>query len=237
MPTLLVTGANRGLGLEFVRQYGADGWRVHAICRAPSNAADLDAVAAESSGRVSIHAADVSDLASIDAVAETLAGEALDVVINNAGVYAPAAARRDSVGQGLDDMDFDFWQAALRINTLAPFKVAQAFRAHLAASDQRKLVTVSSAMGSIELTDDGYYAYRSSKAAVNMVMAVLARELAAEGIIVGLFSPGWVRTRMGGPTANLSVEESISGLRDQIARLTLERSGRFFRHDGSPLPW
>ncbi len=237
MSTLLVSGANRGLGLELVRQYEADGWRIHAGCRDPEAAEELSALAAQSTGRVSIHALDVSDFAAIDALAGTLRGEPIDVVVNNAGIYAPAAAQRDSGGQALDDMDFGFWQTALRVNTLAPFKMAQAFRGHLAASQQRKLVTISSGMGSVELAEEGFYAYRSSKAAVNMVMAILARELAPDRIIVGVFSPGWVRTRMGGPTANLSVEESISGLREQIARLTLEDSGQFRRHDGSSLPW
>ena len=237
MSILLVTGANRGLGLELVRQYAADGWRIHAGCRDPKAAVELADIAGRSEGRVSSHALDVSDFASIEALAAKLKGEPLDVVINNAGVYAPAVAQRDSGGQTLGDMDYEFWQLALRVNTLAPFKMAQTFRGHLAKSEQRKLVTISSAMGSIGLTEEGYHAYRSSKAAVNMVMAVLAKELAADGISVGLFSPGWVRTRMGGPTAHLSVEESVAGLRAQIDALTLERSGHFLRHDGSELPW
>jgi len=231
-----VTGANRGLGLEFVRQYAAEGWEVVACCREPAAAAELASLARDATG-VELAALDVTDFAAIDALASSLAGRSLDLLLSNAGLYTRSPGRRDDTGQAFGEMDYAAWERVLRVNTLAPFKLAEAFADHVAASDQRKIAIVTSGMGSIERTSGGFYAYRSSKAAVNMVAANLARDLRPRGIRVALLSPGWVRTRMGGPAASLAPEESVRGMRRQIDELEAESSGRFLSWDGSEIPW
>jgi NAD(P)-dependent dehydrogenase (short-subunit alcohol dehydrogenase family) len=236
VPTVLVTGASRGLGLELVRQYAGDDWRVHACCR-DRPAADLDAVVAGSNGRVQAHVLDVTDFDAVDALARRLSGEPIDVLLNNAGRYTPHPGQRDDRGQSLGNMDYEVWSEMLRVNALAPFKMTEAFLEHLATSDQRKLVVVSSDMASIQNTRGGFHAYRSSKAALNMLMASLAHELRGRGILVGILSPGWVRTRMGGPRAPVSVQGAAHGLRERIAALEPTSSGRFVRYDGSAVPW
>lgn len=236
MPRVLVTGANRGLGLELARQYSAEGWEVLACCREPAAATELRGLAG-GTGRVEPLALDVADLAAIDALAERLAGRPIDVLLANAGVYSVTPGRRDDAGQTLGDMDYEAWERMLRVNTVAPFKLAEALADDVAASEQKKIAIVTSGMGSIERTPGGFYAYRTSKAAVNMVGASLARDLAPRGILVALLSPGWVRTRMGGPSASLSPEESVRGMRARIAELDAARSGRFLKWDGSELPW
>jgi NAD(P)-dependent dehydrogenase (short-subunit alcohol dehydrogenase family) len=159
------------------------------------------------------------------------------VLVNNAGVYSVNQGRRDDVGQTFGDMDYAAWERVLRVNAMAPFKLAEAFVEHVASSDQKKIAIVSSGMGSIAAAPGGFYAYRSSKAALNMVAASLARDLAPRGIRVALLSPGWVRTRMGGPSASLSPEESVRGMRARIAELDDESTGHFLSWDGSELPW
>lgn len=228
MTTVLITGANRGLGLEFTRQYSADGATVLAACRAPSEG--LTTVAAGSDGRVRVVALDVADHASVDAAAAALSGTAIDVVINNAGIYGPAK-------QTADEIDFEGWARALAVNAMAPLKVAQAFKPHLIAGADRKLITITSRMGSIAEAGGGFYAYRSSKAAVNMVMHQIGREWARHGIITAVLHPGWVKTDMGGPGADLEPAVAIASLRKVIAGLTSEQSGAFFNYDGAPLPW
>lgn len=235
MPSVLITGANRGLGLELARQYSAEGWEVLACCREPAAAADLRALA--DGGQVEPLALDVSDFEATDALAARLDGRPIDVLLANAGLYSVTPGRRDDTGQRLGDMDYDAWERVLRVNTLAPFKLAEAFADAVAASDQKKIAIVTSGMGSIAGTPGGFYAYRSSKAAVNMVGASLARDLAPRGILVALISPGWVRTRMGGSSAELSPEESVRGVRARIAELDSARSGRFASWDGSQRPW
>jgi NAD(P)-dependent dehydrogenase (short-subunit alcohol dehydrogenase family) len=237
MPTVLITGANRGLGLELARQYAADGWRVLACSRQP-DAEALDAIEQEH-GDVSRHALEVTDAASIAALASSLHGTAVDVLLNVAGVmHRRAVATEGSARAAFGGFDYDDWTRVLAVNVLAPVRVAEAFLEHVAASDQRKIVTLSSELGSIGANETGgLYAYRSSKAAVNAVMKSMAIDLAPRGIIAVPMHPGWVRTDMGGPKAPLSAEESASGMRRVIAGLTLDDSGRFLQYDGEELPW
>jgi len=236
MPTVLVTGANRGLGLEFVRQYAADGWTVHAACRDPDHAVELGELAQSHVG-LQPQRLEVTDADSVRRLATALRGQPIDVLINNAGVFGPKRSDEHDPGQVFGSIDFDAWMHVVRVNTLAPLRVAQAFIDQVAASTQRKIVTVSSNMGSIAGTPGGYYAYRSSKAAVNMVMACLARDVAACGVAVGLYCPGWVRTDMGGPQAELDPQTSIAALRRRIAELDLGSSGRLWSYDGSEIAW
>jgi NAD(P)-dependent dehydrogenase (short-subunit alcohol dehydrogenase family) len=230
MPTVLVTGANRGLGLEFVRQYAAEGASVHACARAPAAAEALQEIARRNSSQVHLHALDIADFGRIEALGRELADVPVDILLNNAGIYGPRQ-------QNVDAMDFAGWAEAFTINTMAPFKMAQTFRSHLRRGRQRKLVTISSQMGSIHDNNGGYYAYRSSKAAVNAVVKGLAHDLAAEGIIAVALHPGWVRTDMGGSAAPLLPEESVAHMRRLIAGLGPHDSGRFLRHDGTAIAW
>ncbi|HXB53838.1 MAG TPA: SDR family oxidoreductase [Vicinamibacteria bacterium] len=236
MPTILITGANRGLGLEFVRQYAAEGWEVHACCRSPQGADELRALAA-TRARFRVHALDVADFPQIDALAHDLAGTALDVLLNNAGIFGPRLRAGGDRGQFFGAVDFEAWAQVMRVNTMAPLKMAEAFVEHVSASEQQKIITLGSSMGSIAETSGGFYAYRSSKAAVNMVMASLARDLAGRGIKVAVLCPGWVRTDMGGPDAPVNKEDSVRGLRRLIAGLTAQRSGTFTHYDGSAVAW
>jgi NAD(P)-dependent dehydrogenase (short-subunit alcohol dehydrogenase family) len=226
MPTVLITGANRGLGLEFARQYAAEGWRVHACCRHPDKAAELKAV----EGEVVSHKLDVTDGLQVGSLSRGLADEAIDLLINNAGVYEEH--------RSFEDTDVDEWLEVLKINTLAPFRMARRFADHLARSGLKTLVNVSSGLGSIAMNDGGgSYPYRSSKAALNMVVKGLSVDLAGRGIIVVAFAPGWVETDMGGAGAELTPEVSIGALRQSIAALTQADSGRFMNRHGEDLPW
>lgn len=226
MPTVLITGANRGIGLEFARQYAADGWRVLACCRKPAAADELKAV----DGNVEIFSLDVTD----DLAVRGLAGEydlPIDVVINNAGIYGPRGAEAGNI----DDED---WDRVMRTNVYAPLKVAAAFKPHLARGERKLLVNISSRMGSIgDNTSGGNYPYRSSKAALNQVMKSLAVEWQPDGIAVLLFHPGWVQTDMGGESASITPEQSVTGLRRTIDSAGIRDTGRFVSYDGSDIPW
>ena len=231
MSTVLVTGASRGLGLEFARQYAAEGWKVYAACRAPADAAALQKLEAGSGGHVEAITLDVTDGASVRAAAAELAGIPIDLLINNAGIGSPRQ-------QKLGSLDYAAWQRVLDTNTLGPMRVSEAFLANVEKGQQKKIVTITSGMGSIEDNGSGgSYAYRSSKAAVNMVVKSLSIDLAARGITCIVMSPGWVRTDMGGPGGQLSPEQSISAMRKVIAHLKPGDSGKFFNHNGKQYPW
>ncbi len=229
MPVVLVTGANRGIGLEFVRQYLADGWRVIACCREPLNASSLIMLAATSGGRLSIRELDVTDFGQIERLAEALGDEAIDILINNAGFYPHGS---------FGDTDYEDWALAFRINAMAPLKMAESFVAQVGRSRLRKIVTLSSKMGSIaDNGSGGSYPYRASKVAANMVMKSLAIDLKPLGIAVTTLHPGWVLTDMGGPNALITPEQSVRGMRRVIDELDLEHAGRFVAYDGQAIPW
>ena len=230
MPSALITGANRGLGLEFARQYLGDGWQVYAACRDPASASELHRLA-ENNDKLRILAMDVTDPASIHAAATELDGQAIDLLLNNAGVIGPR-------GQAIGNIDYDAWAEVLAVNTMGPMRVSEGFVEHVARSDRKLIVTLTSGMGSIaDNSSGGSIVYRSSKAAVNMVMRSLAIDLAPRGITCAVVNPGWVRTDMGGPNATLEPSESISALRRLIATLGPEQSGKFFNHTGREYPW
>ncbi len=226
MPTVLMTGANRGLGLEFARSYATDGWRVHACCRHPEKAKALKAV----EGDLVVHKLDVTDGLRVAGLARELADDAIDVLLNNAGVYGPRS--------GFGETDFDDWLDVLKINTIAPLRMAERFVEHVARSERKLIVSVSSGMGSIAMNDaGGHYPYRASKAALNMVVKGLSADLAARGIIAVALSPGWVQTDMGGSSAELTPEESVAGMRAVIDGLTPADNGRFLNYQGEDRPW
>jgi len=231
MSTVLITGANRGLGLEFTRQYSAAGWHVRACCRTPENAQALQVLASSLPDRISVQALDVSDLNAIDALAQQLRDTPIDLIINNAGIYPD---RRGGFGH----TDYDAWMMAFLVNTMAPMKITEAFISNLERGTGKTVATVSSKMGSLDdNTSGGCYLYRSSKAAVNMVVKSLSLDLAPRGIRAVVLHPGWVQTDMGGPNALITAEKSVAGMRGVIDRLTREDSGRFISFDGTGVAW
>jgi NAD(P)-dependent dehydrogenase (short-subunit alcohol dehydrogenase family) len=176
-------------------------------------------------------AMDVTDPASIDAAAIELNGQAIDLLLNNAGIIGPR-------GQTIGNIHYDAWKEVLDVNTVGPMRVSEAFVDHVARSDRKLIVTLTSGMGSIaDNTSGGSILYRSSKAAVNMVTRSLAIDLAPRGITCVVINPGWVRTDMGGANATLEPSESISRMRRIIANLGPEQSGKFLNHTGSEYPW
>ncbi len=232
MKTALITGANRGIGLEFCRQYAADGWRVLACSRYPEQSDELNRLASRNPELIKVHALDVADHVEIDRLGQILADESIDLLINNAGIYP------DSDKSGFGHTDYAEWIQAFRINTMAPLKMAETFAAQIARGKQKTIVTITSKMGSIsDNSGGGSYLYRSSKAAVNMVVKSLAIDLKPLGITAVVFHPGWVRTDMGGPNAMISPEQSVSGMRHVISGLAPADSGKFFAYDGQPIPW
>lgn len=229
--TILVTGAGRGIGLELARQYAHAGWRVFACCRSPEQADTLTRLAGESNGLLTVHRLEVTDTDRINALAEELRAEHVDILINNAGTDRPER-------QGFGQVDEKDWIEAFRVNTIAPLKMAEAFVAPVARSERRIIAVMSSMMGSIKDNfSGGYYAYRSTKAAVNMVVKNLSIDLKRFGIIAVALHPGWVKTKIGGPAATLSPRESVAGLHKVLAALKPEDSGRFLTYEGRELPW
>jgi len=230
MPSIIITGANRGLGLEFARQYAEAGWRVYAGCREPHCAGDLHDLA-RTHPKVSYHGVDVRDHKQIDALAGDLAHEKIDILLNNAGIY-------HDHGESFGHLDYDAWTESFRVNTLAAAKMAEAFFLHIARSEKRLIVAITSLMGSIaDNGSGGYYPYRSSKAALNAVMKSLSIDLKPKKIGALILHPGWVKTDMGGPNAEITPEISVRGMRKVIDDFTMNDTGKFFSYDGKELPW
>jgi NAD(P)-dependent dehydrogenase (short-subunit alcohol dehydrogenase family) len=199
--------------------------------RCYSSRGDVE-LAAQYPDHVHIHELDVTDLAQIEHLSKTLAGEAIDLLMNNAGIYPLG----DSKGFG--HTDCEEWMHAFKVNTMAPLKMAEAFVRQVAKSEKKIIATISSKMGSIDdNTGGGSYLYRSSKAAVNMVVHNLSLDLTSDGITVVVLNPGWVLTDMGGPNAMIPVEQSVAGLRKVIGKLTLADSGKFLNYDGVEIAW
>jgi NAD(P)-dependent dehydrogenase (short-subunit alcohol dehydrogenase family) len=231
MPSALITGANRGIGLEFAKQYLADGWRVYATCRDPNSASELRQLADKSGDKLRILALNVTDPASVKAAAAELDGQAIDLLLNNAGVGGVR-------GQTIGNIDYEAWAKVLDANTMGPMRVSEAFVDHVARSKRKLIVTLTSGMGSIaDNTSGGSVPYRSSKAAVNMVMRSLAIDLAPRGITCVVVNPGWVRTDMGGPHATQTTTESVTMLRRLIETLGPAQSGKFFNYNGREYAW
>ena len=213
MRRILITGSNRGLGLAWVRQCAGRGWRVFATCRDPDSAADLRDLA-DQGASVSMHRLDVTDPRQIGDLAQTLRGEAIDLLVNNAGVYFERWGQ-DPIGR----IRFDDWEETFRVNTLGPMRVTEALLPNLARGERPLVLAISSHMGSIaDIDAPRDYAYRSSKAALNAAMHGLAHELKLSGIGVLLLHPGWVRTRMGGSAASISPEGSVRSMLSLVDR-------------------
>lgn len=230
--TVLITGSNRGLGLEFTKQYAEAGWEVIACCRNPQESDELLQLATQHKGVINLHRLDIADFAQIDKLAVELVGQEIDVLLNNAGIYP------DANSGSFGATNYEAWAHAFRVNTMAPLKMAETFSSHVARSTQKKIVCITSKMGSIaDNTSGGHYLYRSSKTALNMTVKSLAIDLAPRGITTIVLHPGWVQTDMGGYNAPTTPTQSIAGMRQVIERITLKDSGKFYGFDGQEIPW
>ncbi len=241
--TVLITGANRGIGLELARQYASkDGgtWTVIATARDLASADDLQALFS-AHGNIKLEALDVSDHASIDALAAKLKGTAIDVLINNAGIGGGTRAQQ-TIGQ----LDYANIASTYATNAIGPLKMTEAFIEHVAASQEKKVIVITSGTASLTNAKPGpyftaLYAYRMSKTAVNMAMRLLAADLAPRGITVGIFGPGMVETRIlwdsGYKGMGISPEQSVAGVINNIDNLSPESTGKYVLHNGTELPW
>ncbi|MBK8979035.1 MAG: SDR family oxidoreductase [Planctomycetes bacterium] len=226
---VVVTGANRGLGLAFTRHYLQQGSHVLASARDLDAADDLTALAASHRGHATLERLDVADPASVEAFAGCLPFEEIDLLINNAGVYGGEEPR-------ISDVDPEQLLVTLQVNAVGPLHVTKLLWPRLARN--ARVVHVTSLMGSIsDDTSGGRYGYRMSKAALNMMVRNLGHEAAERGVVTFAIHPGWVRTDMGGPSAPLSIDESIASMVETIAQVGPERNGAFVDRDGEPLPW
>jgi len=214
LPTILITGAGRGLGLELARQYAADGWQVIGTERNPKAKTVLD----------------VTDPKQVKKLAADLKGKPIDVLFCNAGIYGPQ-------DMALGKLDYKAWEDVLRVNLLGAAAVTEALVENVAASERKVIAMMSSRLGSIAEASGSSFLYATSKAALNALAKGLSVTLASRGISVVALSPGWVRTDMGGKGAPLAPESSVRGLRQVIAGLKPADSGKFLSHDGSVIPW
>ncbi|MBM4204621.1 MAG: SDR family oxidoreductase [Gammaproteobacteria bacterium] len=231
MNTVLITGSARGIGFELCRQYAEAGDRVFATCRSPANATRLNALAASTAGRLTIHAMDVADSASVKTCRRSIGDTPIDVLINNAGIWGGLAT------QVFANMDYDNWAHELNVMAMGPFRVIQAFMPNVLAGQQKKIVTISSQTGAHAYDHVIGYSYASAKAAVNRLMTGLATEFRDRGVIIVPLHPGWVKTEMAGDVADISPEESAAGVRRTIAGMTLADTGTFLKWTGDIHPW
>jgi NAD(P)-dependent dehydrogenase (short-subunit alcohol dehydrogenase family) len=230
MPTLFITGANRGIGLALTQQYLEADWQVVATCRNPDNADELNQLAADFDS-LSIKPLEVTQASAIDSLVTSLDGRPVDILINNAGVYGQSNSY-------FGNTNTEQWLDALNTNTIAPIKIMEALVDNIAASEKRIIASMSSKMGSMDDNGSGgSYVYRSTKAALNAVMVSAAHDLKPRGITTVILHPGWVRTDMGGPNGEISTAESAAHLRNILAKVSLENAGDFYDIDGSIIPW
>ena len=230
MPTVLVTGANRGLGLEFIKQFSQLGWEVIATCRDLANAVEASALA-DIANNLTLYPLEATDADSIAELAATLQGRSIDLLLLNAGVLSERSSK-------LGDLDQADFLQSMSVNTVTPALMIQAFREHVCASDRKLIVGMSSILGSIAgNSEGGLYSYRASKAGLNAVLMSAANDLRSEGVTVLAMHPGWVQTDMGGENATITTAVSVKGMVGVIDSLTPADSGRFLGYDGSEIPW
>ncbi|MDH5354610.1 MAG: SDR family oxidoreductase [Gammaproteobacteria bacterium] len=229
-PTILITGANRGIGLTLTGQFAEDGWQVLACCRNPDQAGQLQALT-ERNPSIEVHALDVTNYKQMGRLAHQLADRPIDILLSNAGIYG-------SKGVSFGEVDAQEWRQVLEVNTIAPLMLVQAFVEQVTASQKKIVAVISSKVGSIaDNSSGGSYVYRSSKTAVNQVVKSLSIDLADRGISVLSLHPGWVKTDMGGPNAEISTRQSVSGLKKILQSAGSAQSGQFIEFNGDPIPW
>mgnify|MGYP001814355486 FL=1 len=233
MATVLITGANRGLGLGLSRVYLEDGWDVIAVVRKTSP--ELDELACS---RLDIRECQLTDDGELAAIADSLAGQTIDVLINNAGRMAKTQGDTTEGVQGFGHFNRALWHDVFDINLFTPMRLSELLVQQVGKAERGRIVTLSSMLGSMALNQSGgLYAYRASKAGVNAIMKSMAIDLAEHGIISIAMHPGWVRTDMGGSRATFDIETSVNGMKAVIDGLGIEDSGKFLSHDGSEMPW
>ena len=235
MPTVLITGSNRGLGFEFARQYASEGWRVVATCRNVEHAKELRAL----SDRVTVHKLEVTSNSEISALAKEMRGMTVDLLINNAAAQGPSGKTAT-----FGNLDVESWLEVFRTNAIAPLKITEALIENVRCSQRKMIVFISSSAGSISERGQlphhkpgGSYIYRTSKAALNAAAKSLAFDLKTEGISVLVLHPGWVRTDSGGTSADLEVAFSVKCMREVIASFSLPQSGAFKDYTGKDIGW
>ncbi len=228
MPTVLITGASRGIGLELVRCYADGSASVIACCRHPEAATALGTIA----GDVTVMPLDVADAASVAALAASLGDRPVDILINNAGISGPSYDH-----QSVYSMDFDGWAEAFAVNAMGPVRMLQALMSNLKASHDARVVNITSQMGAMSLDMTVAYAYCTSKAALNKFMRMAAIELKPQGIKVCLIHPGWVQTDMGGPNAEITPEASAQGIVRVVEGLNADNTGSFWKWNGETHDW
>jgi NAD(P)-dependent dehydrogenase (short-subunit alcohol dehydrogenase family) len=221
MTVMLITGASRGIGRRLAELALEDGIEVIATARDVDDLAGLDARHLP---------LDVTEPDSIRALAASLEGQGIDILVNNAGIYGKRGMRAGGI-------DYELWNDILVTNLFGPMRVLEALLPNLRAGSRKTVANISSRMGSLALTSGGELGYRSSKAALNSAMRATSIDLADEGFTIALISPGWVRTDMGGASAELSIDESAVPLLSTILGLTTAQNGAFIGHDGSPISW
>jgi len=236
MPTVLITGANRGLGLEFARQYAADGWETIASTRDIERSKDLKQLASKHP-KISVQELDIADEESVEALADELDGTRIDILLHNSGIYPRG-------GQKVGEIDYDGWRVAIETNLFGTMRLTEALLENVAGSEKKLIAAISTSMSSLKGVQGGSvamagtsYQYRTSKTALNMAFSILAKELEPRKISVVMIDPGWVKTDMGGPHAQLTPEQSISGIRKVMAGSPMELSGKFVGYDGIARPW
>lgn len=231
MPTVLITGANRGLGFGFCKKYAENSWKVIACCRNPEIATDLVALA-QRFENIQIETLDTSDFEQIDNLSKKLSGVSIDVLINNAGVYG------DNRGNGVGHLDYSGWLDSFTVNTMAPVKLAESFLSQIILGEKKLIVSISSLMGSIaDNGSGGSILYRTSKAALNAAMKSLSIDLGNKRIGVLILHPGWVQTDMGGKNALIDISTSVEGMCTVIDDFNLTKTGSFISYEGKLLPW
>lgn len=238
MTTVLVTGSNRGIGLELVRQYTQAGSKVIATSRNPQTADELKEVAKQYGDQVLIERMDVTDADSIVEIANKYRDQPIDILINNAGVPGPREPNQEKLHeQFFGSLNYNAWLDVLNANTLGPMRVAEAFVDQVAASEQKKIVTLSSTMGSIVEATMPAFLYSTSKTALNKAVTLMAEVLKERGIIAAAFCPGHVKTELGGQDALLEPVESVEGLRKLFDGLSMKDSGSYKRYNGETIAW
>jgi NAD(P)-dependent dehydrogenase (short-subunit alcohol dehydrogenase family) len=228
--TILITGANRGIGLELSKQFAADGWTVIASCRNPADAEELQRLS-ERYSSIELHALDVTDYQQMQALSAELQDRPLDILLSNAGIYGPR-------GLGFGEVDPEQWREVLEVNSIAPLMLVQAFVDQVAASQQKLVAVISSKMGSIaDNGSGGSYIYRSSKTMVNLIVKNLSIDLAGRGISAITLHPGWVKTDMGGVNAEVGTDQSAAGLKSILQSAGPAQNGQFLEFNGDPIAW
>lgn len=234
MANVIITGANRGIGLALVKTYLLGGNRVFALCRQPHQADQLNELAASAGGQLTVHTVDMADAGSITTFAGSLKDTPVDVLLNVAGIVG---GRTDSLLKTpFSEADFDDWRTAFEVMTIGPFRLTQAVLPNLIAA-RGKVMTVSSQIAASTWPRGGLYAYGATKAAVNRLMRSLAFDLRDKGVTVALVHPGWVQTDMGGANAEITPQESAAGIKQVLDGLTLEDTGKFFKWNGEEHAW